>query len=209
ISPGERESVVVPRSAVLDTGTRKMVYVAKAGGLFEAREIQTGMPSEERYPVLAGLRTGEEVVTNGNFLIDSQTRLTGGMTGLFGGSKEYTNERAPVGGPAENSQKPSGKITFAVEPNPPKGAAENMFHVRVVDGNGKQVPDAEVTVTFMMPAMPAMGMPEMRNSFKIPYVQGMYMGKSNIPMAGSWNVVVEAKRNRQVIATYRTRLNVE
>src|SRR5262249_12508302 len=80
ISPGERESVVVPRSAVLDTGTRKMVYVAKAGGLFEAREIQTGMPSEERYPVLAGLRTGEEVVTNGNFLIDSQTRLTGGMT---------------------------------------------------------------------------------------------------------------------------------
>ena len=208
ISPSERESVVVPRSAVLDTGTRKLVYVAKADGVFEAREIQTGMPSEERYPVLAGLKAGDEVVTNGNFLIDSQTRLTGGMTGLFGGSKEY-NQKAPVGEPGENSQKPSAKITFAVQPNPPKGATENMFHVSVVDENGKEVPEAEVTVTFIMPAMPAMSMPEMRNSFKLPYVQGMYMGKGNIPTAGSWNVVVEAKRNGQVIATYRTRLNAE
>lgn len=209
ISPGEREGIVVPRSAVLDTGTRKLVYVAKADGVFEAREIQTGAPSEERYPVLAGLKPGEEVVTNGNFLIDSQTRLTGGMTGLFGGSKEYTNQNAPVSGQGQTSENPSGNITFAVEPNPPKGGTENMFHVSVVDENGKGVPDADVTVTFIMPAMPAMGMPEMRNSFKLPYTQGMYMGKVNIATAGSWNVVVEAKRNGQVVATYRTRLNAE
>jgi RND family efflux transporter MFP subunit len=209
ISPGERESVVVPRSAVLDTGTRKLVYVAKADGMFEAREIQTGPPSEERYPVLAGVKAGEEVVTNGNFLIDSQTRLTGGMTGLFGGSKEYNNQNAPVSSPRRNSENPIGKITFTVEPNPPKGTAENMFHVTVVDENGKEVPDADVTVTFIMPAMPAMGMPEMRNSFKLPYAQGMYMGKGNIATSGSWNVIVEAKRNGQLIATYRTRLNAE
>jgi membrane fusion protein, copper/silver efflux system len=209
ISPGERESVVVPRSAVLDTGTRKLVYVAKADGVFEAREIQTGVPSEERYPVLAGVKPGEEVVTNGNFLIDSQTRLAGGMTGLFGGSKEYTNEKAPVGAPTKGSQQPSGRITFAVEPNPPKGGTENMFHASVVDENGKEVPDADVTVTLIMPAMPAMGMPEMRSSFKLPYAQGMYMGKSNIATAGSWNAVVEAKRTSHVIATYRTRLNAE
>jgi membrane fusion protein, copper/silver efflux system len=207
ISPGERDGMVVPRSAVLDTGTRKLVYVAKGDGVFEAREIQTGAPSEERYPVLAGVKAGEEVVTNGNFLIDSQTRLTGGMTGLFGGSKEYKN--APVSSPGRNSEKPSGKITFAVEPSAPKGAAENMFHVTVADVNGKEISDADVTVTFIMPAMPAMGMPEMRNSFKLPYAQGMYMGKGNIATAGSWNVVVEAKRNGQVIATYRTRLNAE
>lgn len=207
ISPGERESVVVPRSAVLDTGTRKLVYVAKADGVFEAREIQTGVPSEERYPVLAGVKPGEEVVTNGNFLIDSQTRLTGGMTELFGGSKEYKN--ATISNPVQNSEKLSGKISFAVDPNPPRGAAENTFHVSVVDENGKEVPDANVTVTFIMPAMPAMGMPEMRNSFKLPYAQGMYMGKGNVPTAGSWNVIVEAKRNGQIIATYRTRLNAE
>ena len=211
ISPGERDTVVVPRSAILDTGTRKLVYVATSQGVFEAREIQTGVPSEERYPVLAGLKAGEEVVTNGNFLIDSQTRLSGGMTGLFGGSKEY-NEKSPTAvAPSTQhaAQKRSGKITFGVQPNPPKGAAENMFHVSVVDEKGKEVPDADVSVTFIMPAMPAMGMPEMRTSFKLPYVQGMYMGKGNIGMAGSWNVIVEAKRSGQVIATYRTRLNAE
>jgi len=212
ISPGERDTVVVPRSAVLDTGTRKLVYIAKSDGVFEAREIQTGVSSEERYPVLMGLKPGEEVVTNGNFLIDSQTRLTGGMTGLFGGSKEYSenspNPSVPSSSP-QIPQKQTGKITFAVQPNPPKGTTENMFHVSVVDENGKEVPDADVKVTFVMPAMPAMGMPEMRTSFKLPYVQGMYMGKGNIGMAGSWNVVVEAKRNGQAIATYRTRLNAE
>ncbi len=210
ISPGERDTLVIPRSAVLDTGTRKIVYVSTSDGVFEAREIQTGVPSEERYPVLGGLKAGEQVVTNGNFLIDSQTRLTGGMTGMFGGSKEY-NEKSPAGSssPAENSHKTTGKITFMVQPNPPKGGTENMFHVSVLDETGNKVPDAEVTVTFIMPAMPAMSMPEMRNSFHVPYVQGIYMGKGTIPTAGSWNVLVEAKRNGQVIANYRTRMNAE
>jgi membrane fusion protein, copper/silver efflux system len=208
ISPAERNTLVVPRSAVLDTGTRKLVYVAKDDGVFEAREIQAGTPSEDVYPVLSGLKAGEQVVTNGNFLIDSQTRLTGGMTGLFGGSKEYGNGK-PESSANTSEEKPTAKITFAVEPNPPKGAADNMFHVSVVDAAGKVVPDAEVTVTLVMPAMPSMSMPEMRNSFRVPFVQGMYMGKGNIGMAGSWSVLVEANRNGQVIATYRTRLNAE
>lgn len=213
LSPAERETLVVPRSAVLDTGTRKLVYVAKEDGIFEAREIQAGTPSEELYPVIGGLKAGEQVVTNGNFLIDSQTRLTGGMTGLFGGSKEYGKEKpsalTPSGEQAQEAQHPTAKIAFSVEPDPPKGAAENMFHVTVLDANGKAIPDAQVTVTFLMPAMPSMGMPEMRNSFPLPFVQGMYMGKGKIETPGSWNVTVEAKRNGQVIATYRTRLNAE
>jgi membrane fusion protein, copper/silver efflux system len=213
VSPSERETLVVPRSAVLDTGTRKLVYIAKSDGVFQAREIQAGIPSEELYPVLAGLKAGEQVVTNGNFLIDSQTRLTGGMTGMFGGSKEYGSEKPPAGTPpATTEQKPeqtTAKISFAVEPNPPKGAADNTFHVSVLDANGKAIPNAEVTVTLVMPAMPSMGMPEMRNSFKLPFVRGMYMGKGNIGMAGPWNVAVEAKRNGQVIARYRTRFNAE
>jgi hypothetical protein len=60
-----------------------------------------------------------------------------------------------------------------------------------------------------MPAMPSMAMPEMRNSFKLPYMHGMYMGKGNVGMAGPWNVSVEAKRNGQVIATFRTRFSAE
>ena len=97
ISRGERDTLLVPRSAVLDTGTRKLVYVAKADGVFEAREVEVGAPSEDAYPVLRGVKEGEKVVTSGNFLIDSQTRLSGGMSGLFGGSKEY-------GGHKQNGQ---------------------------------------------------------------------------------------------------------
>jgi Cu(I)/Ag(I) efflux system membrane fusion protein len=209
VSPGERETLVVPRSAVLDTGTRKLVYIAKGDGIFEAREIQAGAPTEELYPVLSGLKAGEQVVTNGNFLIDSQTRLTGGMTGLFGGSKEYKNNEKSGAPASPTSAQPTGKITFSVEPNPAKGAADNMFHVSLVDANGKAIPDAQVTVTLVMPAMPSMSMPEMRNSFQLPFVQGMYMGKGNVGMAGSWNVSVEAKRGGQVVATYRTRMSAE
>ena len=76
----------------------------------------------------------------------------------------------------------------------------------LLDADGKAIADAQVTVTLVMPAMPSMNMPEMRNSFQLPFVQGMYMGKGNVGMAGSWNVSVEAKRNGKVIATYRTRL---
>lgn len=209
VSPAKRETLVVPRSAVLDTGTRKLVYIAKADGIFEAREIQTGAPSEELYPVLSGLKAGEQVVTNGNFLIDSQTRLSGGMTGLFGGSKEYKSNEKPSAPASTSSAQPTAKISFAVEPNPPKGAADNTFHVSLLDANGKAIADAQVTVTVVMPAMPSMSMPEMRNSFQLPFVQGMYMGKGNVGMAGSWNVSVEAKRNGEVIATYRTRFNAE
>jgi hypothetical protein len=54
-----------------------------------------------------------------------------------------------------------------------------------------------------------MSMPEMRNSFKVPFSNGMYMGKGTVGMAGSWNVSIEAKRNGQVIATYRTRFSAE
>jgi RND family efflux transporter MFP subunit len=209
VSPGERETLVVPRSAVLDTGTRKLVYTSKGGGVFEAREIQAGAPSEDLYLVLAGLKAGEQVVVHGNFLIDSQTRLTGGMAGMFGGSKEYGNEKAMPAATGQKPEQPNAKLSFAVVPNPPKGAADNMFHVSLVDAEGKAIPDAQVTVTLVMPAMPSMGMPEMRNSFQLPFAQGMYMGKGNIGMAGPWNVSVEAKRSGQVIATYRTRFNAE
>jgi Cu(I)/Ag(I) efflux system membrane fusion protein len=209
VSPGERETLVVPRSAVLDTGTRKLVYVSNGGGVFEAREIQAGAPSEELYPVLAGLKAGEQVVAHGNFLIDSQTRLSGGMSGQFGGSKTYDEKSAPPAAAEHKAAQPAATLSLDVVPNPAKGAADNLFHVTLVDAEGKAIPDAQVTVTLVMPAMPSMGMPEMRNSFQLPFMQGMYKGKGNVGMAGSWNVSVEAKRGGQVIATYRTRFNAE
>ena len=62
-----------------------IVYVAMGNGIFEGREVTLGSPDDRNYPVLSGLREGERVVTEGSFMIDSQSRITGGMTGLFGG----------------------------------------------------------------------------------------------------------------------------
>lgn len=205
-----REQMVVPRSAVLDTGTRQLVYVATGEGAFEARDVEVGSATGDVYPVLRGLKLGEKVVTNGNFLIDSQTRLSGGMTGLFGGSKEF--QKQTNGAATEsNGAKPAAaaKISFMVDPNPPKGAQEAMFHVTLTDAVGKPIPEAKVKVTLVMPAMPSMNMPEMRSSFDVPWTSGMYMGKGNVPMAGPWNVTVEASKDGQVMATYRTRLTAK
>jgi len=53
---------------------RKFVYVAKGKGEFEGRQVQLGPAGTDYYPVLAGLKEGERVVSQGSFLIDSQTR---------------------------------------------------------------------------------------------------------------------------------------
>jgi hypothetical protein len=57
--------------------------------------------------------------------------------------------------------------------------------------------------------MPAMNMPEMKNSFDLPWMpsQQMYTGKGQAPAPGSWNVLIEARRNGSVIASFRTHLS--
>ncbi len=70
-------TLAVPVLAVLDSGTRQIVYVEKSRGLFEPREITLGPRAGEYFAVLAGLSEGERVVTRGNFLIDSQFQITG------------------------------------------------------------------------------------------------------------------------------------
>lgn len=204
VSRAAAPTVVVPRSAVLDTGTRKLVYIAKPEGMFEAREVKVGAPTEDVFPVLSGLKPGERVVLNGNFMIDSQAQLTSGMTGLYGGSKEFaTGQQAPG---------PTNASTAKIELHPVgdlKGAENNSFQATLTDPGGKPISDAQVTVTLVMPAMPSMNMPEMRNSFPLTWAAGQqaYRGEGIVPMAGSWNATVEARRNGSVIASARTRLS--
>jgi RND family efflux transporter MFP subunit len=207
VSTAAQDTVVVPRSAVLDTGTHKIVYIAKQDGGFESREVEVGTASEDLFPVTRGLKVGDTVVIAGNFLIDSQTRLSSGMSGLYGGSKQFgpeQNSPAQSDAPAQ-----SARISFRAEPDPAKGGAENMFHVALTGADGNAIPDAQVKVTLVMPAMPAMNMPEMRNAFDLPFLGGMYAGKGSVPMEGSWNVLVEARRNGKVIATYRSHLQAK
>jgi membrane fusion protein, copper/silver efflux system len=210
VSRAAGPAVVVPRPAVLDTGTRKLVYVAKADGVFEAREIRVGAPTEDVFPVISGLKAGDKVVLNGNFMIDSQAQLSSGMTGLFGGSKEFATGQQGQAAGVPNAA-PSGAKVELHAPGELKGGQENAFQATLTDANGKPISDAQVTVTLVMPAMPSMNMPEMKNSFALAWVPGqqVYTGKGAVPMSGSWNATVEARENGAVIASARTRLSAK
>ena len=67
--------LAVPESAIMDTGTRQLVYVQKEPGTYEPREVQVGHRADNYYEILKGLQEGEKVVTSANFLIDSESRI--------------------------------------------------------------------------------------------------------------------------------------
>lgn len=69
------EAVVIPDDAVIDTGTRKIIFVKTAAARFEPRDIKVGPRIENRFAVLAGLKEGEEVVTSAHFLIDAESKV--------------------------------------------------------------------------------------------------------------------------------------
>jgi len=201
VSRASQPSIVVPRSAVLDTGTRKIVYVAKPDGIFEAREVQVGAPSEDLFPVVSGLALGDKVVLNGNFMIDSQAHLSSGMSGLYGGSKEFS-----AAAPTQTAA--AAKIAFHADPVPMKADGDNTFEVTLTDGDGKPIADATVSMALTMPAMPAMGMAEMKSAIPLTWAadRRMYVGKGHPDGAGTWNVQVEARKNGAAIATFHTHL---
>jgi multidrug efflux pump subunit AcrA (membrane-fusion protein) len=69
------EGLVVPDSAVMDTGVRQVAFVAGADGGFEPREVQVGIRADGLAQVVEGLKDGERVATAANFLLDSESRL--------------------------------------------------------------------------------------------------------------------------------------
>ncbi len=73
--------VLVPREAILDSGTEQVIYVLHDDGVFEPRKVTLGPAFEEKVAVLTGLKAGETIVTSGNFLVDSESRLKGSMGG--------------------------------------------------------------------------------------------------------------------------------
>ncbi|MGK5087353.1 efflux RND transporter periplasmic adaptor subunit [Bdellovibrionota bacterium FG-2] len=69
------EAVVVPDDSVIDTGTRKVVFVKSGPTRFEPREVKVGPRTDGSFAVLSGLNTGEQVVTSAHFLIDSESKF--------------------------------------------------------------------------------------------------------------------------------------
>jgi membrane fusion protein, copper/silver efflux system len=91
-------SVVVPVTAVMDTGQRQTVWVEMKPGMFEPREVKVGARSGDNVQILSGLKAGEQVASSGGYLIDSEAQLKGGGGGHEGmpGMKMDEKPAAPA-----------------------------------------------------------------------------------------------------------------
>ena len=76
----------LPSDAVVMTGERDLVFVARPDGMLEARQVTLGAHAGERVQVLQGVKAGDRVIASANFLVDAESRLgTGkGMPGMPG-----------------------------------------------------------------------------------------------------------------------------
>jgi multidrug efflux pump subunit AcrA (membrane-fusion protein) len=107
---GQREVLAIPKEAVLDTGIRKIVWIDKGNGEYEAREVQIGPEATaivnnktvKFYPVLRGINDGDLVVTRANFLIDSQSQITGVAAAAYAGALDVEE------GASDMTSMPSG-----------------------------------------------------------------------------------------------------
>ena len=113
-------------------------------------------------------------------------------TMLAAPSQGAASGAAPQARPA--TQKPAVDIMLMSKPSPPK-TGQNTFEVTVKDAAGKPITDAAVTALFYMAAMPAMKMPEMKNTITLKHQKdGTYTGTGQVMMAGKWDVTVTVKR---------------
>ena len=83
----------IPADAVLDSGLQKIVYVQTAEDIFEFRSVEIGPAYGDRVTVTRGLNEGEKVVTSGNFLLDSESRIRSGA--LHSAGANHSTDSAP------------------------------------------------------------------------------------------------------------------
>jgi Cu(I)/Ag(I) efflux system membrane fusion protein len=98
---GETPRVAVPNSAIIDSGNRQVVLVARGEGRFEPRAVTPGLRGESYTEILQGVAQGEEVVVAANFLIDAESNLQAALAGF---TADATPEKAIPPPPAAAPQ---------------------------------------------------------------------------------------------------------
>ncbi len=71
-------AIIVPVTAVMDTGKRQVVWVESSPGMFEPRDVQVGQRTDDKIQILSGIKSGDKVAVSGGYLIDSESQLKGG-----------------------------------------------------------------------------------------------------------------------------------
>jgi RND family efflux transporter MFP subunit len=194
--------MIVPASAVFHSGTRNLLFVDHGGGQIEPREVELGPAVGDQAVIRKGVKPNTQIVTSANFLIDSEAQLQA-AAGAFMPPPPGAGAAASMNAPASAQ----ANVELTTAPTPPhKGS--NTVRVRLTSKGGKAIAGATVTVTFFMPAMPAMGMAAMKTVINAADKGGgMYEGIGDLGSGGTWQVSITATLNGQTIASKQLSVN--
>jgi Cu(I)/Ag(I) efflux system membrane fusion protein/cobalt-zinc-cadmium efflux system membrane fusion protein len=186
--------LVIPASAVLQAGTRAIVFIDHGNGNLEPRTIEAGPQLDDSIVVLSGLKSGDRVVSSANFLVDSEAQLQAALGAYTALPQQPT---------ASANSAPAAQILIdlTTQPSPPREGA-NIVRVKLTGADGKPLTGAQVTARFFMPAMPAMGMAaEHAVAALAAKGDGIYEGSLQLPAGGTWSATVSVQRGGQIVAT--------
>jgi Cu(I)/Ag(I) efflux system membrane fusion protein/cobalt-zinc-cadmium efflux system membrane fusion protein len=193
------QQLVIPASGVLQSGTRQITFVKRSDEYLEPREVELGPRVGDDFIVRKGLKAGEQIITSANFLIDSESQLQAALGSFV--------PPPPGAGAASAMNAPQGNAELTSEPSPPNKGS-NVFRIRLRDANGSAISGAEVSVTFFMPAMPAMGMAAMRTPVALSDKgNGVYEGSGVLGSGGTWQTTILAKKNGQTVVSKQLSVN--
>ncbi|HVT47370.1 MAG TPA: efflux RND transporter periplasmic adaptor subunit [Vicinamibacterales bacterium] len=188
--------LVVPAAAVFHSGTRSLVFAYGGDGRITPKEIEVGPRVGDEQIVLEGIDANAPIVTSANFLIDSEAQLQA-AAGAF------APPPTAAGGTTETSRPAvaPAAIDMTTDPSPPR-KGQNTVRVRLTGADGRGMAGTEVTVTFFMPAMPAMGMAAMKTVVAAADKGGgLYEGSVVLSSGGTWQVTMTAVHDGQTMAT--------
>lgn len=126
----ETQALTIPRSALIDTGERQIVLVEIANGRFAPRSVVVGQRGGDRIAIESGLREGERVVVEGNFLIDAESNLRAALQDMLPAQEAPHAEhdmaghtmQAPASAPAPASDPHAGHtLPQSSKPDPHAG----------------------------------------------------------------------------------------
>jgi membrane fusion protein, copper/silver efflux system len=216
------ERLVVPKTAVLDSGRRQLAFVAGGDGSLSPREIRLGDRVDDYVEVREGLQAGERVVTSSNFLVDSESQLQGAesmmsMMGAIGMGDHKMESAKPMAmsGGAEFEAAPqaaASETPTTAAPGAPSSAIQEKqvgdltvavlpvtdtakvgeSTIRVRVRDSSGAPVKQAKVIFNY-AMDMAGM-AIQSAEASELGEGVYEGIAKFTMGGPWGVVVQIDR---------------
>jgi len=194
--------LVVPTSAAFHSGAKNLLFVYRGEGNIEPRGVEFGPQVGDQITVSKGVKADEQIVTSANFLIDSEAQLQA-AAGAFVPPPLGAGQAASMNAPAQTQ----ANVELTTHPSPPhKGS--NTIRVKLSTENGSPIAGAQVTVTFYLGAMPAMGMGAMKTEIiATDKGGGVYEGKGDLGSGGTWQVTIRAQQNGQTIANKQFTVN--